>query len=154
MPNTTRGVGLFTAENIVAVLRAIPGSDGTYRDVARKAQQYSGNFHHHTISNWVSHGQADMKAGQPSTAYARFTKRYRELIDENCGPDTNRNREFDRALEILERTCECSNEKMLLPDGKLAEQCRECQNKVPKIKQIDFWWYSTFFALRAAIQPS
>ena len=24
MPNTTRGVGLFTAENIVAVLRAIP----------------------------------------------------------------------------------------------------------------------------------
>ena len=36
MPNKTRGVGLFTAENIVAVLRAIPESDGTYRDVARK----------------------------------------------------------------------------------------------------------------------
>ena len=34
MPNTTRGVGLFTAENIVAVIRAIPESDGTYRDVA------------------------------------------------------------------------------------------------------------------------
>ena len=46
MPNTTRGVGLFTAENIVAVLRAIPESDGTYRDVARKAQQYGGNFHY------------------------------------------------------------------------------------------------------------
>ena len=76
MPNTTRGVGLFTAENIVAVLRAIPESDGTYRDVARKAQQYGGNFHYHTISNWVRHGQDDMEAGQPSTAYARFTKRY------------------------------------------------------------------------------
>ena len=100
MPNTTRGVGLFTAENIVAVIRAIPGSDGTYRDVARKAEQYDGNFHHHTISNWVSHGQADMKAGQPSTAYARFTKQYRDLVAEHCGPDTNRNREFDRALEI------------------------------------------------------
>ena len=37
MPNKTRGVGLFTAENIVAVIRAIPESDGTYRDVARKA---------------------------------------------------------------------------------------------------------------------
>ena len=31
MPNKTRGGGLFTAENIVAVLRAIPESDGTYR---------------------------------------------------------------------------------------------------------------------------
>ena len=51
MPNTTRGVGLFTAENIVAAIRAIPESDGTYRDVARKAEQYGGNFHYHTISN-------------------------------------------------------------------------------------------------------
>ena len=30
--------------------------------------------------------------------------------------------EFDRALEILERTCECGNDKMLLPDGKLGRQ--------------------------------
>ena len=44
MPNTTRGVGLFTAENIVAVLRAIPESDGTYRDVARKAEKYGVNI--------------------------------------------------------------------------------------------------------------
>ena len=84
MPNKTRGVGLFTAENIVAEIRAIPETDGTYRDVARKAQQYGGNFHHHTISNWVSHGRADVEVGQPSTAYARFTKRYRDLVDENC----------------------------------------------------------------------
>ena len=49
MPNTTRGVGLFTAENIVAVIRAIPESDGTYRDVARKAEQYGGNVQYHTI---------------------------------------------------------------------------------------------------------
>ena len=63
MPNTTRGVGLFTAENIAAVLRAIPESDGTYRDVASKAEQYGGNFH--TISNWTSHGRADIEAGQP-----------------------------------------------------------------------------------------
>ena len=44
MPNTTRGVGLFTAENIVAAMRAIPESDGTYRDVARKSEQYGGYF--------------------------------------------------------------------------------------------------------------
>ena len=42
MPNKTRGVGLFTAENIVAVLKAIPESDGTYRDVARKPESTEG----------------------------------------------------------------------------------------------------------------
>ena len=127
MPNKTRGVGLFTAENIVAVIRAIPESDGTYRDVARKAEQYGGNVQYHTISNWASHGRADLEAGQPSTAYARFTKLYKELVDEHCKPDNNRNRELDQALEILKRTCECGNDKMLLPDGKLADQCQECQ---------------------------
>ena len=128
MPNKTRGVGLFTAENIVAVIRAIPESDGTYRDVARKAEQYGGNFHHHTISNCVRYGQADVAAGQPSTAYARFTKRYQDLVAQHCGPDTNRNREFDRALEILKRTCECGNDKMLLPEGKLGSTRQEYQD--------------------------
>ena len=128
MPNKTRGVGLFTAENIVAAIRAIPESDGTYRDVARKAEQYGGYFRHHTLSNWASHGRADIEAGQPSTAYARFTKLYQELIAEHCGPDTNRNREFDRALEILKRTCECGNDKVLMPDGKLSSTCQECQD--------------------------
>ena len=66
MSNTTRGVGLFTAENIAAILRAIPESDGTYRDVARKAVRYGGNFHHHTIANWVRHGQADMDRQPPT----------------------------------------------------------------------------------------
>ena len=79
-------------------------------------------------SKLLSHGRADVEASQPSTAYARFTKRYQDLVAEHCGPDTNRNREFDRALEILERTCECSNDKMLLPDGKLGNTCQECQD--------------------------
>ena len=60
MPNKTRGVGLFTAENIVAILRAIPESDGSYRDVARKAEQYGSTVHYHTISNWVRHGRTDL----------------------------------------------------------------------------------------------
>ena len=128
MPNTTRGVGLFTAENIVAAIRAIPDSDGTYRDVASKAEQYGGYFRHHTLSNWASLGRADIEAGQPSTAYARFTKLYRDLIAEHCRPDNNRNREFDRALEILKGTCECGNDKVLMPDGKLSSTCQECQD--------------------------
>ena len=112
----------------MAAIRAIPESDGTYRDVACKAQKYGGNIQHHTLSNWASHGRADIEAGQPSTAYARFTKLYRELLDEHCRPDTNRNREFDRGLEILKRTCECGNDKMLMPDGRLGSTCQECQD--------------------------
>ena len=112
----------------MAAIRAILESDGTYRDVARKAEQYGGYFHHHTLSNWVKHGRADVEAGQLSTAYARFTKRYRELIAEHCKPDNNRNRELDQALEILKRTCECGNDKMLLPDEKLGNTCQECQD--------------------------
>ena len=127
MSNTTRGVGLFTAENIVAVLRAIPESDGTYRDVARKADQYGGNVHYHTIAGWLSHGRAGVAASQPSTAYARFTKLYRELVDEHCRPDNNRNHELDRALEILKRTCECGNDKMLMPSGSLGDTCQDCK---------------------------
>ena len=111
----------------MAVIRAIPESDGTYRDVARKAEQYGGYVQYHTIAGWLSHGRADVAAGQPSSAYARFTKMYQELVSQHCRPDTNRNRELDRALEILERTCEYGNDKMLLPDGKLTDQCQECQ---------------------------
>ena len=127
MPNTARGLGVFTAENIVAVLRAIPESNGTYRDVARKAEKYGGNIQYYTISNWASHGRADVEAGRESTAYARFTKLYRDLIAEHCQPDNNRNRELDQALEILKRTCECGNDKMLLPSGSLGDTCQDCK---------------------------
>ena len=128
MPNTTRGVGLFTTENIVAAIRAIPESDGTYRDIAHKAEQYGGNFHYHTIAGWLSHGRADLAAGQPSTAYARFTKQYQDLVAQHCRPDDNRNREFDRALEILKRTCQCGNHKVLMSDGKLSSTRQEYQD--------------------------
>ena len=37
--------------------------------------------------------------------------------------------EFDRALEILERTCECGNDKMLLPDGKLGNTCQDLDTR-------------------------
>ena len=128
MPNTTRGVGLFTAENIAAAIRAIPESDGTYRDVARKAGQYGGCFHHNTIAGWLSHGRADVAAGQSFTAYARFTKLYTDLVAEHCQPNNNRTREMDRALEILKRTCECGNDKALLPNGEIGDTCQECQD--------------------------
>ena len=90
MPSIKKGVGSFTTDHIVAVLRALPDTDGTY---------------------------------------ARFSQRYDSIMEEHCSPDANRSRELDRAFDILERTCECGTEKMLAPDGSLADRCRECQER-------------------------
>ena len=127
MPNKTRGVGLFTAENIVAVMRAIPESDGMYSSPVRPSNTAATS---NTTPSPTGSATAELmlQPAQPSTAYARFTKLYRDLIAEHCQPDNNRNRELDQALEILERTCECGNDKMLLPDGKLGNTCQECQD--------------------------
>ena len=81
-----------------------------------------------TKLRWVNAGRADIRARKTSTAHTSFAKRYDELVAEHCEPDANRIREFNRALEILERTCECGNDKMLLPGGKLGNTCQECQD--------------------------
>ena len=85
MAKTEKGVGLFTADNIVAVLKAIPKSNGTYRDITRQAQQYGVNISPHTISGWVNRGKADIKARDDSTAFARFAKQSQNLIAAYCG---------------------------------------------------------------------
>ena len=129
MASHTQGIGLFTAENIAAMLQAILDSNGTYADIARagKAQEHGAILSPYTISSWVNRSRADIRARRNNTACARFAKQYDQLRAEHCGSDANRNREFNRALEILERTCECGNDKMLMPDGTLAESCREYQ---------------------------
>ena len=48
-------------------------------------------------------------------------------MNEHCKADANRQREYERALQIPEQTCECGNEKMTIPDGTLGDTCRECQ---------------------------
>ena len=40
MASHTQRIGLFTAENIAAMLQAIPDSNGTYADTAGKAQEH------------------------------------------------------------------------------------------------------------------
>ncbi len=107
MSRTRKGVGKFTPQNLVAVLRAVPESHGAYRDIAE----------------WIRNGNADTRADGNSTAYAGFAKRYQELIHEHRSRDDNRNRELNRAFEILERTCERGNKKMLLKEETVAEQC-------------------------------
>ncbi len=126
MTTPNRGVGKFTILNLVAIFRAVPESTGTYADVTRAAADHGGDFQPHTIAIWVQAGNADIREGNTTTAYARFAKIFRELREEHCGAEINRSRELDRALETIARTCECGNEKMLFADGTLADQCQVC----------------------------
>ncbi len=118
----------FTAPNIAAVLRALPDTDGTYHDVVRHASEYGVAMSPSTLGKWVSKGRSDIKANKRQTAYARFALKFDQLRREHCTADANRTREFDLALQILERTCDCGNEKTILPDGTLADACRQCQD--------------------------
>ena len=134
MTTPNRGVGKFTAQNLVAIFRAVPESTGTYADVTRVAADYGGDFRPHTIAIWVQAGNADIREGNNATAYARFAKIYADLREEHCSAEVNRSRELDRALETIARTCECGQEKMLLEDGSVAEQYRACYelDKTPR----------------------
>ena len=122
--NTVR----FTAPNIAAVLSALPETDGTYHDVIRQVSEYGVALSPSTLSKWVSTGRADIKANRRQTAYARFAQKYDQLKREHCAVDANRTREFDLALQILERICDCGNEEIILPDGTLSDTCRQCQD--------------------------
>ena len=128
MPNTTSGVGRFVTPTIIAVLRAIPDSDGTYRDVAQKAENHGANIKHATLARWLHMGWKDIAAGNATTAIARFTKRFEELVTEHCWAEILRTRDLDRAFEIMARTCGCGNDKMLMPEGTVTETCRDCKD--------------------------
>lgn len=125
MSNNTLRIGLFTATNIAAVLAAIKESNGTYADISHKAREYGGDVSPNTIAKWITRGRRDLSQNK-NTALARFTKHYNDRVAEHCGPEVNRARQLDIALFKLERRCECGQEKMLAPDGSLADHCRSC----------------------------
>ena len=129
MASFIKGIGSFTTDNIVAILRALPETDGTYIQVVALATEKGAQLSTNTIGKWITNGRADIQAGKSQTAYGRFSQRYDSIMAEHCSPDANRSRELDRAFDILERTCECGTEKMLAPDGSLADRCRECQER-------------------------
>ena len=78
-----------------------PDSNCTYRDVIRLAERYGGSVHCHTINKWVRNGNTDIRANKNATAYARFAKWYLKVVNEHCGPEINRSRELNKALELL-----------------------------------------------------
>ena len=85
-------VGLFTAENIAAVPRALPETDATYQKVVRQASEYDVNVSLVILVKWVSSGRADIRTNERQTAYAKFAQHYDQLKREHCGPDAARNR--------------------------------------------------------------
>ena len=72
-------VGYFTAENLVAILRAVPKTDGTYRAVVAKAARAWRRWcPKRNCTRWIAEGNADIRAGNDETAYARFTRKFEE----------------------------------------------------------------------------
>ena len=126
MASHTRGIGLFTAENLTGILRAIPHSDGTYTDVCRRAEPRGVSLSRHTLSRWVNNGRADLRAKRTDTSYARFAQIYDERIQRFCNPAANRLKEWEQAMADLQAECDCGNERAQRPDGTLDEECHEC----------------------------
>lgn len=126
MANTTNGIGAFTADNIVAVLTVIPETNGTYDEIIQAAKKFGATVTSTTVARWVTKGKSDIKEQKQHTAYARFARQFAELLNKHCGPDHNRNRELDRALRILEQSCECGEDRHVYSDGSVAQQCRRC----------------------------
>ena len=102
MSSFINGIGAFTTDNILAILRALPETNGTYTQVIALATEKGAQLSANTLGTWVSTGRDDIQAGKSQTAYD-------SIMAEHCSPDANRNRQLDRALEILERTCECGD---------------------------------------------
>ena len=61
MVNHANGIGYFTAENIAAVLRALPETDGTCEEVIKQAREYDGDVSKHTLGKSVSSECAKMR---------------------------------------------------------------------------------------------
>lgn len=72
------GVGDFRAPNLVAILRAVPQTDGTCSAMASKAQEYGSTVLASTLDEWIQEGREDLIAGDTQTAFARFVTAYDE----------------------------------------------------------------------------
>ena len=65
MASNTYGIGYFTTENIVAVIRALPETDGTYAEVVKRARDYNADVSRHSLGKWVSTGRRDQTNREP-----------------------------------------------------------------------------------------
>ena len=66
----------FTADNIVGILRAVPESDGSFKDVSDKAEGHGVSLSPFTIGCWVTWGREDVRRHETRTAHAGFARAY------------------------------------------------------------------------------
>lgn len=72
------GVDDFRAQNLVAILRAVPQTDGTCSAVAGEAREYGSTVLASTLDEWIQEGREDLIAGDAETAFVRFVTAYDE----------------------------------------------------------------------------
>ena len=70
----------FTADNIIGILRAVPESDGSLKDVSEKAEVHGVSLSPFTIGCWVMQGREDIRRHEVTTAHARFAREYDERV--------------------------------------------------------------------------
>ena len=70
----------FTADNIVGIWKALPESDGSFKDVSEKAEAHGVSLSPFTIGCWVMRGREDIRRHETGTAHARFAREYDERI--------------------------------------------------------------------------
>ena len=73
-------LGEFRTENLVAILRAVPHTDGTSKAVASEACEYGSTVLASTVDEWIQEGREDLIAGDTEIAFARFATAF----DEGC----------------------------------------------------------------------
>ena len=107
---------LFTAENIVALMRAAPDSDGTYADVCKIALEFSGcDVSPSVLGCWVRKGRSLADAGIVEHPYAQFAREFvPRLPAKGSGRDRGRAAaaaSLQQALSDLETRCDCGRPK-------------------------------------------
>lgn len=66
-------VGKFRTKNLVAILRAVPLTDGTCSAVASKAREYGSTVLASALDEWIQEGREDLMAGDTDSALVSFT---------------------------------------------------------------------------------
>ena len=66
----------FTADNIVGILRAVPESDGSFKDVSDKAEGHGVSVSPLTIGCWVLWGREAIRRLDVTKAHAQFAREY------------------------------------------------------------------------------
>lgn len=70
--------GEFKAKNLVAILHAVPQTDGTCSAVASNVRKYESMVLASTLEEWLQEGHEDLIAGDTETVFARFVTPYEE----------------------------------------------------------------------------